>query len=288
MFGQITLSNKIAHHRRTFSLTVLLLSMVLVGCGSSMAIKGNKDEGLRLARLLRDQGRVEAATDVYTRLDSRNMLKGAEMLEYASVAALARSPQQTLELYSRARQALGGDTDKMSPEEALAVCLGMGRAQLALGRNTMAQKDFTCALKAQPNNTLALNGMGVVMDSAGQHAQARQMFEKALQVNPADVSAINNLALSWLASGNPDKAIPLLRSLDDGNTTGKLNLALAYLASDREEDARTALSAIAQPQRIDALVASLHQRLQQMQQDKTRGETLLASSRQRLQLSNPE
>lgn len=106
--------------------------------------------------------------------------------------------------------------------------------------------------------------MGVVMDSSGQHTQARQMFEKALQVNPADVSAINNLALSWLASGNPDKAILLIRSLDDGNTTGKLNLALVYLASDREEDARTALGAIAQPQRIDALIASLHHRLQQM------------------------
>ncbi|WP_291830861.1 hypothetical protein [Candidatus Symbiopectobacterium sp. PLON1] len=77
MFGHITLSNKMAYRRRTFSLTVLLLSMVLAGCGSSMEIKGNKDEGLRLARLLRDQGRVEAATDVYTRLDSRNMLKGA-------------------------------------------------------------------------------------------------------------------------------------------------------------------------------------------------------------------
>lgn len=283
MFGQMA-------PRKGFAslLTLLVVTTLLAGCGSSMAIKGNKDEGLRLARLLRDQGRVEAATDVYARLDGRGMLKGAEMLEYASVAALARSPQQTLELYARARQALGGDTDKMSPEEALAVCLGMGRSQLAMGRNTLAQKDFACALKAQPNNAGALNGMGVVMDSIGKHAEARQLFEKALQINPADVPAMNNLALSWLTSGNPDKAISLLRSLDDSNATGKLNLALAYLASGNEEEARRALSTVAQPQRIDALMASLTERLQQMQQGNARGETLLIASRQHLQLSNAE
>ncbi|MEQ9745821.1 tetratricopeptide repeat protein [Pectobacterium actinidiae] len=269
-------------------LALLIVSTVLVGCGSSMAIKGSKDEGLRLARLLRDQGRVEAATEVYARLDSREVLKGAEMLEYASVAALVRSPQQTLELYGRARQSLGGDTSKMTAEEALALCLGMGRAQLALGRNSMAQNDFTCALKAQPNDAGALNGMGVVMDASGKHAEARQLFEKALQVNPADIAALNNLALSWLASGNADKAISLLRSVDDSNPTGRLNLALAYLSAGRDDEARSVLANIAQPQRIDGLIDELNQRLQQMQQDQSRGETLLLSSRQRLQLSAPE
>lgn len=274
--------------RRVPLLALLVITTLLAGCGSSMTIKGNKDEGLRLARLLRDQGRVEAATDVYARLDARNLLKGNEMLEYASVAALARSPQQSLELYGRARQSLGGDTGKMSPEEALAICLGMGRAQLALGRDTMAQKDFACALKAQPTHPSALNGMGVVMDSAGKHGEARQLFEKALQTNPADIPAMNNLALSWLASGNADKAISLLRSVDSSNTTGTLNLALAYLASGCEQEARDTLTNIAQPQRIDALMLSLNERLQQMHKDSSRGEALLLSSRQRLQLSNTD
>lgn len=267
---------------------VLLLGSLLAGCGSSMAIKGTKDEGLRLARLLRDQGRLEAATEVYARIDNRGELKGTELLEYASVASSVRSPQQTLELYGRARQSLGGDSDKMKAQEALAICLGMGRAQLAMGRNLIAQKDFACALKAQPDNASALNGMGVVMDAAGKHGEARQLFEKALQVNPADVAAMNNLALSWLVSGEADKAIGLLRSVDNNNPTGKLNLALAYLYSDRQEEARGALATIAQPQRIDELMEALNQRLAQMLQEKSRGETLLLSSRQRLQLSNPE
>ncbi|MFE8102090.1 tetratricopeptide repeat protein [Brenneria goodwinii] len=288
MFG---LAKKMASGCRGYCrlFLVLLLATLLAGCGSSaMKIKGTKDEGLRLARLLRDQGRIEAATEVYARIDSRGELKGDELLEYASVASSVRAPQQALELYGRARQSLGGDSDKLKPQEALAICLGMGRAQLAMGRNAMAQKDFACALKAQPDNAGALNGMGVVMDAAGRHDEARQLFEKALQVNPADVAAMNNLALSWLVSGDADKAIGLLRSVDNGNPSGKLNLALAYLYDDRQEEARATLAAIAQPQRIDELMETLNQRLAQMRQEKSRGEMLLLSSRQRLQLSNPE
>nr|NMN92705.1 tetratricopeptide repeat protein [Brenneria salicis ATCC 15712 = DSM 30166]RBP62457.1 tetratricopeptide repeat protein [Brenneria salicis ATCC 15712 = DSM 30166]RLM30614.1 hypothetical protein BHG07_09850 [Brenneria salicis ATCC 15712 = DSM 30166] len=270
-------------------LLILLLGTLLAGCGSSsMTIKGTKDEGLRLARLLRDQGRLEAATEVYARIDSRGELKGAELLEYASVASSVRSPQQTLELYGRARHALGGDTNKLQPQEALAICLGMGRAQLAMGRHAMARQDFACALQAQPDSAGALNGMGVVMEAAGQHSAARQLFENALRVNPADMAAISNLALSWLASGEADKAISLLRTVDSANPNGKLNLALAYLYNDRQEEARGALATIAQPQRIDALMDALNQRVAQMRQEKDRGETLLLSSRQRLQLSNPE
>ncbi|MFC3394428.1 tetratricopeptide repeat protein [Brenneria rubrifaciens] len=278
-----------AKQRRSLPLAALLvMSALLAGCGSSLAIKGTKDEGLRLARLLRDQGRLEAATEVYARIDSRGELTGAELLEYASVAALVRPPQQTLALYGRARRGLGGDSASLKPQEALAICLGMGRAQLALGRQAMAQKDFACALQAQPDSAGALNGMGVVMDAAGRHGEARQLFEKALQVNPADVAAMNNLALSWLMSGEADKAIGLLRSVENNNPTGKLNLALAYLYGDRQEDARSTLATIAQPQRIDELMAALTERLEQMRQENNRGETLLLSSRQRLQLSNPE
>ncbi|PWC24409.1 MULTISPECIES: tetratricopeptide repeat protein [Brenneria] len=277
-----------AKQRRSLPLPALLvMSVLLAGCAGSTAIKGTKDEGLRLARLLRDQGRIEAATEVYARLDSRGELQGDELLEYASVAATVRPPQQALELYGRARQALGGG-DGLKPQEALAICLGMGRAQLALGRHAMAQKDFACALQARPDSAGALNGMGVVMEAAGRHGEARQLFEKALHVNPADVAAMNNLALSWLVSGEADKAIGLLRSVEDNNANGKLNLALAYLYADRQEEARSTLAAIAQPQRIDELMAALNQRLQQMRQDNSRGETLLLSSRQRLQLSSPE
>lgn len=283
MIGLIT-----KYKRRSPLLALVVVSTLLAGCGSSMAIKGTKDEGLRLARLLRDQGRIEAATEVYARLDGRGELKGTELLEYASVAAPVRSPQQALELYGRTRHELGGDTDKLKPQEALAICLGMGRAHLALGRHEMARKDFSCALKAQPDSAGALNGMGVVMDASGKHSEARQLFEKALQINPADVAAMNNLALSWLASGDADQAIGLLRSADNSNPAAKLNLALAYLYSDRQDEARSTLATIAQPQRIDGLMETLQQRLAQMRQDKNGGETLLLSSRQRLQLSSPE
>lgn len=286
--NSLTISRPMAATPRAMWLIgCVVASLLLAGCGSTMSIKGSKSEGMKLARLLRDQGRLEAASEVYARLDSRGLLKGAEILEYATVAAPVRTPQQALELYGRARQALAGDS-AMTQQETLAVCLGMGRAQLALGRNAMAQQDFSCALKAQPDNVGALNGMGVVQDAAGRHAEARTLFEKALHVNPADTAAMNNLALSWLASGDAEKAIQLLRSTDASNPTSRLNLALAYLYRDDRDAARATLATIAEAQRVDGLLDELAARAQQMKSDGARGETLLLSSRQRVQLSNPE
>ncbi|MEH0874289.1 tetratricopeptide repeat protein [Pectobacterium cacticida] len=261
--------------------------LLLAGCSGTGAIQGSKSEGMKLARLLRDQGRLEAASEVYARLDGRGLLNGAEILEYATVAAPVRPPQEALALYGRARQALGGEAS-MAPQEALAICLGMGRAQLALGRNALAQQDFSCALKAQPDNAGALNGMGVVLDAAGKHAEARALFDRALHINPADTAAMNNLALSWLAEGDANKAIELLRTTDASNPTSRLNLALAYLYRDDRDDARDALASVAGEQRIDALLDELAARAQKMKTDAMRAETLLLSSRQPLQLNNPE
>ncbi len=261
----------------------LLCAVLITGCSSTSALKGNKEEGLRLARLLRDQGRLEAATEVYARLDSRGKLDGTELLEYASVAAPVRPPLQVLNLYGRARQQLGGSADR-SPQQTLAICLGMGRAQLALGRSQMAQQDFNCALKAVPDNASALNGMGVVLDAAGRHDEARRLFDQALRSDPADVAAMNNLALSWLNSGQPTKAISLLRSTELNNPSIKLNLALAYLYDGNQTEARNTLSAIAVEDRLDGLMAELTRRADDMRQSRGQGEALLLASRQPLSL----
>ncbi|WP_304168360.1 tetratricopeptide repeat protein [Lonsdalea britannica] len=261
-------------------LLALLCVVLLSGCATSQGLKGTKEEGLRLARLLRDQGRLEAASEVYARLDSRGKLDGGELLEYASVAAPVRPPLQVLGLYGRARQQLGAST----PPQTLAICVGMGRAQLALGRGQMAQQDFRCALDVAPNNASALNGMGVVMDAAGRHDEARALFDKALRSDPADVAALNNLALSWLNSGQADKAVSLLRSSELRHPSVKLNLALAYLYAGRDEDARGAIASVAVPERIDGLVAELSRRAADLRQSRGQGEALLLASRQPLSL----
>ncbi|MGE0973140.1 tetratricopeptide repeat protein (plasmid) [Klebsiella sp. WOUb02] len=267
-------------------LSVLLCGVLLAGCAGSHTLKGSKDEGLKLARLLRDQGRLEAAVEVYARLDSRGHLSGSELLEYASVAAPVRTPQETLNLYVRARQQLGGDLQRMQKTEALALCLGIGRAQLALGRTQMAEQDFQCALTAAPDNVGALNGSGVVLDANGRHDEARIQFGKALRSDPSDIAALNNLALSWLISGRADKAIELLRTTDNSAPSARLNLALAYLYDSKDEQARKTLADIASSDRIESLMNSLAQRVGELKQPQTSSSSLLIASRNLLQLSD--
>lgn len=268
----------------------LLLAVVcgalLAGCSSNgHTLKGSKEEGLKLARLLRDQGRQEAAAEVYARLDVRGKLNGSEMLEYATVAGTVRQPADALALYGRARSALGGNLDQMSPAEATALCVGMGRAELALGRTAAAQKDFACALQRDAGNATALNGMGVLLDAQGRHDEARRRFEQALNSEPGNIAVMNNLALSWLASGQPERAINQLRSADMKNPSVRLNLALAWLYQGNEDNARDVLEKLADPSRVDALLASLSERAATLKSSKA-SETLLMASTQPLSLSD--
>lgn len=274
--------NKLMFRR---AMTLCVCGMLLAGCAGMHKAQDSKEEGLKLARLLRDQGRLEAATEVYARLDSRGNLTGKELIEYGSVAGLVKPPQETLSIYSRARQQLNGDSQKMEKNESLALCLGMARTQIALGRTQLAQRDLDCALKLDPNNTSALNGYGIVLDASGKYPEARVQFDKALQSDPADVSALNNMALSWLNSAQPARAIELLRTTDTATPGTQLNLALAYLYQGDSEAARRTITGIASPDRIDGLMETLAVRVTELKQPQGQ-KSLLTASRTPLQLSD--
>ncbi|MEI7064839.1 tetratricopeptide repeat protein [Dickeya chrysanthemi] len=279
----MSMKNHASHFLRHL-LLALAGCALLAGC-SSHTLKGNKEEGLKLARLLRDQGRQEAAAEVYARLDVRGKLNGAEMLEYATVAGPVRQPAEALTLYGRARDALGGHLDEMSAPQATALCVGMGRAQLALGRTAAAQQDFDCALRRDARNATALNGMGVLLDAQGRHDEARRRFEQALSIEPGNIAVMNNLALSWLASGQSENAINQLRRADLNNPSVRLNLALAWLYQGNEDNARNVLSQMADASRVDALIASLGARVAKLKSGNA-SETLLMASTQPLALSD--
>ncbi|TYL40948.1 tetratricopeptide repeat protein [Dickeya sp. ws52] len=280
----MSMKNHASHFLRHL-LLALAGCALLAGCSSSHTLKGNKEEGLKLARLLRDQGRQEAAAEVYARLDVRGKLNGTEMLEYATVAGPVRQPAEALTLYSRARDALGGHLDEMSAPQATAICVGMGRAQLALGRTAAAQQDFDCALRRDARNATALNGMGVLLDAQGRHDEARRRFEQVLSIEPGNIAVMNNLALSWLASGQSENAINQLRRADLNNPSVRLNLALAWLYQGNEDNARNVLSQMADASRVDALITHLGARVARLKSGNA-SETLLMASTQPLALSD--
>lgn len=241
--------------------------------------------GLKLARLLRDQGRFEAAVGVYGQLERRGDLKPLELLEYASVAAQVQAPQDSLALFGRARQALASSTVRTTPASTATLCNGLGRARLALGQNDAALGDFDCALAALPDDVIALNAKAVLLDARGDHAQARELLGRAREIAPADFRVLNNLALSWLASGDSAQAIRLLSQSQLSEwPTLRLNLAFAQAMQGEDADARQTLAGLMSPALAQRALDDFAQRRARIRAGEPVAQELLEASRQLLPL----
>lgn len=284
---------------RTLTALSLLALLALGGCSSlgsslhaSAAAPSGKEasEALKLARVLRDNGRLQGAFEVYQRLDQRSPLHGAYLLEYASVAAAVRPARDAWALYDRARQ--DSDPARLDPAQRQALCGGLGRAALALGNAASAEQNFNCALQADGDRgqrAQLLNGLGVARTLLGQRPAARDAFQQALDLQPGYSAAANNLALSWLADGERAKAIGLLNGArQNGEVAVNLNLALAWVLDGHDDTARRILEEQLEP----AYAADILQRFQATRQRIADGapvdSELLAASQQPLQLASQD
>jgi len=207
------------------------------------ADKADSDSALRLARLLREQGRYEAALGVYAKLNERGTMTPRELLEYANTASLVHPPRATLSLFVRAREAASETETELTGQELAELHTGLGRARMALGQFDLARKNLETALKAAPDSVAALNAMGVLLDTQGNHEEARKPLTRANELAPSDERILNNLALSYLSSGDSRQAIRLFNqasSLSDSPSLG-LNRAFAYYLRGQEEKAQGTL-----------------------------------------------
>lgn len=244
-----------------------------------------RKDGLRLARLLRDQGRFQSAAEVYAQMDRKQLLTPLELLEYASTAATVQTSQDSLALFGRARRELQRSAEELSPAARITLCGGLGRARLALGQTEEALHDFECVLQQDADNLPALNASGVALDALGRHEEARTRFARAAALDPADFRVLNNLALSHLASGNAREAIRLLNQASaTGLPTARLNLALAYLLDGQEAQARQSLGFL--PDRMaDKALQTLDVHRARIRAGAPMAAEFLAASRQVLALS---
>lgn len=281
---------------RTLPAVLLLSLLTLSGCSSLPSL--NRDtpaasldskeakEALRLARVLRDNGRLPGAYEIYERMDQRQQLKGVYLIEYASVAAQVRPPREAFALYDRARQELGGNVQAMPADQRVAVCSGLARARLAMGGAALAAKDFQCALDVDPDNPQNLNGLGVALNIQGQNQAARDAFEKALAIDPANVAATNNLALNWLASGDRAKAIGLLNQPRESRDAAlKLNLALAYVLDGHDDTARRVLQQSIDPSYAEPILRDFQATRERIANGAPLASELLAASQRPLALT---
>ncbi|SDI85352.1 Flp pilus assembly protein TadD, contains TPR repeats [Pseudomonas flavescens] len=276
------------------TLLPVLLALALNGCAnlvpSPSAPPQGKEarEALALAHTLRDNGRLQAAYEVYARMAERGQLGGSYLLEYASVAAAVRPPQEALALYQQARQALGETLSKLPAAQRLALCNGNGRARLALGQATLAEKDFRCALQAAPGDAQAHNGLGVALNLQGRDAEARLQFEQALASDAAYSPAVNNLALSWLASGDSAKAIGLLNGARGQDISLQLNLALAYVMADQDDTAGRILQDNLEASYAGSILDGFRAARQRVRAGAPLASELLAASQQPLALKEQD
>lgn len=281
-----------------FRLLIVAGALMLGGCASleqttsSMTqtapkhTSAEQEKALKLAHLLRNNGRMQAAFVVYQRMDKKGELSGAYLLEYASVAALVQPPQQALALYDRARKSMGST---ITPKEQLALELGIGRARLSLGLTDLAAADFNKALKLEPSNAQALNGLGILASLAGEADTAQHYFQQVLSADPGFTPALNNLALAYLADGHTDKAIRLLKpSAANGDIALQLNLALAYVMDAKPAEARALLSTRLSADYVHAVLANFDAVRQRIDQGEPAAQELLAASQQPLSLKDQE
>ncbi|MCK9799342.1 hypothetical protein BK634_20265 [Pseudomonas chlororaphis] len=278
--------------------SLLLLGLLTLGGCSSLPALGPADNGvaaltgkeakeaLRLARVLRDNGRLSGAYEIYERMDQRQQLKGVYLIEFASVAAQVRSPRETFALYNRAREELGGNLQAMAAPQRLALCSGLARSRLAMGGAELAARDFQCALDVEPNNPQNLNGLGVALNIQGQNQAAREAFEKALAIDPANAAATNNLALSWLASGDSARAIGLLNQpREDREASLQLNLALAYVLDGHDDTARRVLLQTLDPSYAEPILRDFQATRERIANGAPLASELLAASQRPLALA---
>lgn len=253
------------------------------GKSTPVASGGDARQALKLARLLRDNGRMAAAYGVYAKADQNGQLDADQSLEYAQVAAAVLSPQDALPLYVNARQRLDGE--RLDADQRFNLCLGIGRGQLASSQWSGATESFECALKAKPDNAEALNGLAVISSAKGDQPQAERLLNQALQSDPSNGAVLNNLALSKLTQSQPQAAIELLEGADlRAQPTLVLNLALAHLLQRDDARAKQVLQEYMPRVRHEPLLASLRQSAQRILDGQPSARELLAASRKAMAL----
>lgn len=118
-------------------------------------------------------------------------------------------------LYSGDAQAalavLGDSAEQFS--EASDYQTELGKTRLAAGDIVGAQGSLEKAVAIDRNNWRAYAALGVVYDMKRTFRKAKIAYEKAFKACPSSISLRNNMAISAGMSGNPRKALSILRTL---------------------------------------------------------------------------
>jgi tetratricopeptide (TPR) repeat protein len=139
-----------------------------------------------------------------------------------------------------------------------------GSAQTAKGwqffnkqQFNQAKAAFEAALKENPNDMAAKNGLGFALLTLGKPKEAKPHFEAVLKADPNAAGSMNGLARCLRAEGKTKEAIDLWEKLDKMTTepnAGTFGLAYAYLEDKQYEKAIVYFEKILEAKPDDASV----------------------------------
>lgn len=110
--------------------------------------------------------------------------------------------------------------------------LARGQLLFSRGEHALALDAFRRAVRQDPGNATALNGVAISYAAMGRHDLARQYFELALARAPLDERVHRNFARSLMAQGLRDDADALLAEIGQGaGLAGARRVTLAQLAA---------------------------------------------------------
>lgn|GEM_PF-1287749 len=113
----------------------------------------------------------------------------------------------------------------------------IGMCQYKLGKKDLADASFRRALRLNPRNVLARNGIALITDNDRERAES---LEAALAYNPNVPELRNNLCYAYVQRGDYEQAVAECRAsiqLDTANANAHWNLGEAYRYQGRLDQA---------------------------------------------------
>jgi tetratricopeptide (TPR) repeat protein len=115
---------------------------------------------------------------------------------------------------------------------------GLGWSQFNQGQPLNAQASFEKCLAINPKHAAALNGMGWIAKNAGQTEDAIGYWEKAIQAAPTATAALNGLATTYMEEKQYAKAVKYYEmwlKAEPNNADAKTGLGKAAAALAKEK-----------------------------------------------------
>lgn len=106
--------------------------------------------------------------------------------------------------------------------------------------NAQAETEYRLALRANPNDQLALRQLGTLQSAKSDFKAAEESFRKAIALAPKDAEALTGLAIVMISTDRASEAIGLLESAlkqDPTHTAAHFRLSSLYRRAGRTAEA---------------------------------------------------